>query len=61
LSDAVPKEEVNGHFNMVELPKIDEGFTREPIDIPFVFVDVNRMPEKVWDSLFEKIKENTLV
>ena len=61
MSEAVPKEEVNGHFNMVELPKIDEGFTREPIDIPFVFIDVNRMSKFLWDKLFQKIKENTLV
>ena len=27
---------------------MEEGFTREPIDIPFVFFDINRMSEKVW-------------
>ena len=61
MSKAVPREMVNGHFNMVEMPKMEEGFTREPIDIPFVFFDINRMRDKEWEKLAENIKDNTLV
>ena len=48
MSEPVTKKEIYDYFIKYSRPMVQEGFTAEIINVPFVFVEHNKIDAETW-------------